>query len=83
MIDIAVSLNKDKKVKGFQFVSDGKTYTFEGLTYLGPIIRSVSEVCKYYELDASFMFFMTTVISLMAVRFAIQNLRNVRRCDNG
>ena len=60
MIDIAASLNKDNKdnkVKGFQFVTEGKTYTLEGLTYLSPIIRSVMEVCRYYQLDTSFYVF--------------------------
>ena len=54
LIDIAVSLNT---VKGFHFVSDGKEYTLEGLTYLSPIISSVIQVCKYYQLDTSFYVF--------------------------
>lgn len=56
-IDIEVSRPSDKKVHGFRFTSDDNEYVLESLTYLTPVVRSVIEVCHYYQLDASFYVF--------------------------
>lgn len=56
-MEIEVSRPSEKEVHGFCFVSDEKEYVLESLTYLTPVVRSVIDVCHYYQLDTSFYVF--------------------------
>ena len=55
-IDLVASVEGDKK-KGFRFVWNEKNFILESLTLIHPIVRSVVECSKYYQLDTSFYVF--------------------------
>ena len=58
-VDLVASVEgeQEKKKKGFRFVWHEKKLILESMTLIHPIVRSVVQCSKYYQLDTSFYVF--------------------------